>query len=1021
MISLFIIVTIVNVFQWLSPRAYAVRASGGMLDATQWDFSRQGVLSLRGEWEFYEGKLLGPEDFRTGGEIGGRLVQVPGGWKNQLASKDKHGYGAGTYRLLIRTNEAALYSLRAKKIRMSSRIFMNSIDLGGFFQFASSGANVPKLNIVYTTAPVQLTIPHTRIAAGDGFTLLLQNDGTVKAYGRIREHKIEVPYSLTGVQAVYASNDCGYAIREGGFVAALGDGCAVPAEVPDGNVVGLVLDGGTSAVLMNDGTIINWGREIPAEWKTIYAPFKSISGGDDHVAALTWDNAVVSWGSGSTGATSVPDDLPATTAIASGINPTVALLQDGTFRSWGRYYLEPVPEALSDGVAVEANDNFSVALKRDGHLVVWGDGEQLQPPPGLDGVIAVAAGRSHIVALKSDGTSVGWGSNRHGETVNPAPSVDGLSWLPGSEIGTTKASIADERLHDGRYGDLTLKYRIGAAGSMRQPYVGEDSSDLGYDTALQPGDELTVSPGQHIYVLAEYEEEGDKKVAYWSDVVLTAGQVKQAPDDNNNNNNNHNDDDNNNSNNNTNNNNSNNSKTNTNNGSNTPASNNGKETVFVDVVIGGEQPADTAKVEIERTKQANGTISDLVTFDEAKANEVADRAAAAKQQIARIVIPDANDEVGEVRMNVSSSALAVLQKNGIDLEIYTDNAVIRVPIASLDGWDEAFYFRLVPIREAALRQEIEQRARTEEAVRKIAGNDDIQVVARPMIIETNLSSRAITLTLPLRDVELPQDSQERAAYLKHMGIFIEHTEGDKEVVAGKTVAGADGKLGLQFDVDRFSTFTILHIAALTGAEQQVGTHAQYVDGYPDGTFGAERNVTRAELATLLVNSGIVPADLDPDEALFPDVAASHWAAANIGRAEKAGLLVGYPDGSYRADASITRAEMAAVVYRYVKPDSAPSRTFPDVPSSHWASGMIAALSGYLDGYPDLTFRPDAKLTRAEAVTILNRMLKRGPLNGGAKPSWPDVAPSYWAYADIEEASTDHAYTLRPEGGEWPAE
>ncbi|MBO9606158.1 MAG: DNRLRE domain-containing protein, partial [Paenibacillaceae bacterium] len=163
-----------------------------------------------------------------------------------------------------------------------------------FFQFASSGATVPKLNIVNTTAPVQLPIPHTRIAAGDGFTLLLQNDGTVKAYGRINDHKIEVPDSLTGVQAVYASNDCGYAIREGGFVAALGDGCAVPAEVPDGNVVGLVLGGGTSAVLKNDGTIINWGREIPAEWKTIYAPFKSISGGDDHVAALTWDNAVVS-------------------------------------------------------------------------------------------------------------------------------------------------------------------------------------------------------------------------------------------------------------------------------------------------------------------------------------------------------------------------------------------------------------------------------------------------------------------------------------------------------------------------------------------------------------------------------------------------------------------------------------------------------------------------------------------------------------------------------------------------------
>ncbi|MEK0317482.1 ATP-binding protein [Cohnella sp. 56] len=130
MIGLFVIVTIVNVFQWLSPATQAVRASGGLLDATHWDFAKQGVLSLRGEWAFYEGKLLGPEDFRAG-RIDGRPVQVPGGWKNKLASADKNGYGAGTYRLLVRTNEAALYSMRAKKIRMSSRIFMNGVDLGG--------------------------------------------------------------------------------------------------------------------------------------------------------------------------------------------------------------------------------------------------------------------------------------------------------------------------------------------------------------------------------------------------------------------------------------------------------------------------------------------------------------------------------------------------------------------------------------------------------------------------------------------------------------------------------------------------------------------------------------------------------------------------------------------------------------------------------------------------------------------------------------------------------------------------
>ncbi|MDG0795121.1 DNRLRE domain-containing protein [Cohnella ginsengisoli] len=237
-----------------------------------------------------------------------------------------------------------------------------------FFHYLSFNTLVPKLNIAYTTSPIQLPSPHTRIAAGDGFTLSLQDDGTVKAYGWIKGSKIEVPDNLTEVQAVYASNDCGYAIRAGGIVEALGDGCAVPVEVPNGNVVGLVLDGNAPAVLKNDGTMISWGSgqyKMPVEWEKIHAPFKSVSGGYNHAATLTWDNDVVSWGSASMGATDVPEDLPETTAIASGVNHTVALLKDGTVRLWGYYGVERPPAGLSNVGAIYANDNYSVAVLKD--------------------------------------------------------------------------------------------------------------------------------------------------------------------------------------------------------------------------------------------------------------------------------------------------------------------------------------------------------------------------------------------------------------------------------------------------------------------------------------------------------------------------------------------------------------------------------------------------------------------------------------------------------------------------------
>ncbi|MFD2329358.1 S-layer homology domain-containing protein [Cohnella sp. GCM10020058] len=415
-------------------------------------------------------------------------------------------------------------------------------DAGGqrIFQFAASGTNNPKLDISYTTTPVQVPAPHTRIAAGDGFTLSLQDDGTVKAYGWINGRKIDVPDDLTGVQSVYASNACGYAIKTDGFVAALGDGCTVPAEASNGNVVGLVPEGYASTVLKNDGTITSLESgyyKMPEEWKPVYGPFKSVSGGFNHAAALTWDGNVVSWGSESMAATSVPDDLPETVAIASGVNHTLALLADGSVRLWGYWGVDRPPEDLPKAVAIGANENYSVVVTADGSVVVWGD-DRLQPPAGLSGVVAVAAGSSHIVALKSDGTLVGWGNNQHGETVTPAPSVSGLSWSAGSEIGTTKASIADESLNDENYGELTLKYRIGAPGSVRHPYIGEDPADLGYDTELHDGDELTVPSGQHVYVLAEYEEKdeydstptGIRKVAYWTDAdPIVAVAPPEAP------------------------------------------------------------------------------------------------------------------------------------------------------------------------------------------------------------------------------------------------------------------------------------------------------------------------------------------------------------------------------------------------------------------------------------------------------------------------------------------------------------
>jgi len=130
-VVIFAVTTAVFIYEWLRPDLSSPEAKAGVLDARGWDFAKQGVIPLRGEWEFYKDRLLTPDDFvgEQSGQLGQRmLLSVPGGWKGSVSDS---GFGAGTYRLRVEVSDAAYYSLRAKKIRMSSRIFMAGDDLGG--------------------------------------------------------------------------------------------------------------------------------------------------------------------------------------------------------------------------------------------------------------------------------------------------------------------------------------------------------------------------------------------------------------------------------------------------------------------------------------------------------------------------------------------------------------------------------------------------------------------------------------------------------------------------------------------------------------------------------------------------------------------------------------------------------------------------------------------------------------------------------------------------------------------------
>jgi len=194
-------------------------------------------------------------------------------------------------------------------------------------------------------------------------------------------------------------------------------------------------------------------------------------------------------------------------------------------------------------------------------------------------------------------------------------------------------------------------------------------------------------------------------------------------------------------------------------------------------------------------------------------------------------------------------------------------------------------------------------------------------------------------------------------------------------------------------------------------------HQRYILGYPDGQFKPDRTLSRAELAAIIAR--LTENDELSDPIGYTDVPADHWAANYIKIVTKHGYFNGFEEGDFRPEAPVTRGELASVMTRFLQLNVSKSGEahFTDV-ENHWAMDAIEELyrSHYLSGYPDGTFKPDHNMIRSEAVTLINRMLYRGPLQGLA-PQFPDVSENHWAFGDVQEATVSHEAVRNADGSE----
>ena len=194
-------------------------------------------------------------------------------------------------------------------------------------------------------------------------------------------------------------------------------------------------------------------------------------------------------------------------------------------------------------------------------------------------------------------------------------------------------------------------------------------------------------------------------------------------------------------------------------------------------------------------------------------------------------------------------------------------------------------------------------------------------------------------------------------------------------------------------------------------------HIAYISGFPDGTVRPSQTITRAEVAMILFRLLDSNAKYSPQANHFSDVSAGNWYAQAINYLAGRNILAGYYDGTFRPNDSMTRAELAAVMSRFFELKESGMSSFYDVESNHWAFNYIMNAEGrdWITGYEDRTFRPNNAIIRAEAVTLINRVLNRNPNPATIRQHlagitvFTDISQGHWAFYQIMEASISHEF------------
>lgn len=321
-----------------------------------------------------------------------------------------------------------------------------------------------------------------------------------------------------------------------------------------------------------------------------------------------------------------------------------------------------------------------------------------------------------------------------------------------------------------------------------------------------------------------------------------------------------------------------------------------------------------------------------------------------------------------------------------------------------------------------------------EIISRFAETDDCAASAasEPLVVTTKTYPTAeiippniLSVTVTSISVE-PEESQEYAVYTAEDDTFVQgwYTDGEFSGLVGdtkykvvtriceteETVASDIGTAVVLVNTDKRHNSSAPSEPDDTETVIPADLHYAYVYGFPDGTVRPGKSITRAEAVAVLARAFPQAAALDLDTEYFTDVNEGAWYFEQVQLMAQLGIARGYSDGTFKPNEPITRAEFVTLASRFkAVADNGSGIDFTDIYAS-WAKDSIIAMSseGYINGYADGTFKPAKNITRAEAITVVYRMVGADCEKSREKRVWPDCNDtSMWYYKAIMEASVTH--------------